>query len=58
MFMPTMMGSVELLAANNGNIPLNDYKMTLEVKDGNFVLLSSDIIIHVVEPLPSLPVSG
>ena len=58
MFMPTMMGSVELLSANNGDIPLNDYKMTLEVKDGTVVLLSSDIIIHVVEPLPSLPVSG
>ena len=58
MFMPTMMGSVELLSANNGNIPLNDYKMTLEVKDRNVVLLSSNIIIHVVEPLPSLPISG
>ena len=58
MFMPTMMGSVELLSAGNGDIPLNDYKMTLEVKDGNVLLLSSDIVIHVVEPLPSLPVSG
>ena len=56
--MPTMMGSIELLSAGNGHIPLNDYKMRLEVKDENSVLLSSDIIIHVVESLSPLPASG
>ena len=58
MFMPFMMESVELLSAVNGHIPLNDYKMKLEVTDGNTVLLHSDIIIHVVESLPTLPASG
>ena len=58
MFMPTMMGSVELLSAGNVHIPLNDYNMRLEVKDENSVLLSSDIIIHVVESLSTLPASG
>ena len=58
MFMPFMMESVELLSAVNGHIPLNDYKMMLEVTDRNTVLLDSDIIIHVVESLATLPVSG
>ena len=58
MFEPIMMESVELLSAINGHIPLNDYKMRIEVTDGNSSLLSSRIIIHVVEPLPSLPVPG
>ena len=58
MFMPIMMVSVELLSAVNGHILLNDYKMKLEVTDGNNVLLGSDIIIHVVEPLPNLPALG
>ena len=58
MFMPIMMGSVELLSAGNGHIPLNDYKMRLEVKDENIVLLGSDIVIHVVESLSTLPPSG
>ena len=58
MFMPLMMESVELLSAVDGHIPLNDYKMILEVTDGNTVLLDSDIIIHVVESLVTLPVPG
>ena len=58
MFMPLMMKSVELLSAVDGHIPLNDYKMILEVTDGNTVLLDSDIIIHVVESLVTLPVPG
>ena len=58
MFMPIMMVSVELLSAVNGHILLSDYKMKLEVTSGNDVLLDSDIIIHVVEPLPTLPALG
>ena len=57
-FEPIMMESVELLSTINGHIPLNDYKMRIEVTDGNSSLLGSDIIIHVVEPLPSVPVPG
>ena len=58
MFVPIMVESVKLLSANNGYIPLNDYRMSLEVISGDTSLLISDIIIHVVEPLPALPVSG
>ena len=57
-FEPIMMESVELLSAINGHIPLNDYKMRIEVADENSSLLGSDIIIHVVEPLQALPVPG
>ena len=58
MFIPIMMGSVDLLSAVNGHIPLNDYRMRVEVTTGNTSLLASDIIIHVVESLPILPASG
>lgn len=58
MFIPIMVESVKLLSANDGYIPLNDYRMSLEVISGDASLLISDIIIHVVEPLPTLPVSG
>ena len=57
-FETIMMESVELLSTINGHIPLNNYEMKIEVTDGNSSLLSSDIIIHVVEPLPSVPVPG
>ena len=57
-FEPIMMESVELLSAINGHIPLNDYKMKIEVTDGNSSLLNSDVIIHVVEQLEALPVPG
>jgi len=49
---------VELLSANDGLLPLNDYRMKLEVTVGNMSLTSSDVIIHVVDPLPTLPVPG
>jgi len=49
---------VELLSASDGPIPLNDYRMKLEVTIGNMSLTSSDVIIHVVDPLPILPLPG
>ena len=58
MFVPVMTESVELLSAINGYIPLNDYKMRIEVITGDTIVLNSDIIIHVVESLPSLPTPG
>ena len=58
MFVPIMTEAVELLSAINGYIPLNDYKMRIEVITGNTIVLNSDIIIHVVESLPSLPIPG
>ena len=58
MFVPIVTESVELLSAINGHIPLNDYEMKIEVITGNTSLLSSDIVIHVVESLPALPVPG
>ena len=58
MFVSVMVESIELTSAINGHIPLNDYKMSLEVIGGNTSLLSSDIIIHVVESLPALPIPG
>ena len=58
MFVPIVTESVKLLSAVDGHIPLNDYKMQIEVTTGNTSLLSSDIVIHVVESLPALPVPG
>ena len=58
MFVPIVTESVELLTAVDGHIPLNDYGMQIEVTTGNASLLSSDVVIHVVESLPSLPVPG
>ena len=58
MFVPIMTESVDLLSAVNGHIPLNDYKMRIEVAAGETSLLRSDIIIHVIESLPSLPAPG
>ena len=49
---------VQLLSTKAGTISLNDYKMTLEVTIDDNPLTSSDIIIHVVDPLPTLPVPG
>ena len=49
---------VQLLSTKAGTISLNDYKMKLEVTIGDNPLTSSDIIIHVVDPLPTLPVPG
>ena len=58
MFVPIIVKSVELLSTFNGYIPLNNYKMKLEVTDGAILVLSSDVIIHVVESVPTLPVPG
>ena len=58
MFAPIVTESVKLLSAVDGHIPLNDYKMQIEVTTRNTLLLSSDIVIHVVESLPALPVPG
>ena len=58
MFVPIMTESVDLLSAVDGHIPLNDYKMKIEVFAGDTSLLGSDIVIHVVDSLPSLPVPG
>ena len=49
---------IKLLSVSHDSIPLNDYRMKLEVTIGDIHLTSSDIIIHVVEPLPALPIPG
>ena len=56
--LPDTVESTELISAVDGRIPLNDYNMRLEVTAGDTTLLHSDIIIHVVEPLPVLPRPG
>ena len=56
--LPDTVESTELISAADGRIPLNDYEMRLQVTAGDTSLLSSDIIIHVVEPLPVLPIPG
>ena len=50
--------SIQLFAAIDDGIPLNDYEMTIEVTAGGIPLLSSDIIVHVVERLPTLSAPG
>lgn len=52
--LPDTVESTELISAVDGHIPLNDYMMKLEVTAGDTSLLSGDIIIHVVNPLPVL----
>ncbi|XP_065909460.1 uncharacterized protein [Dysidea avara] len=52
--LPDKVESIQLLTAINNRIPLNDYEMTLEVTAGGIPLISSDIKVHVVEPLPNL----
>ena len=56
--LPDTVESTELISAVDGGIPLNDYSMKLEVTAGDTSLLNSDIIVHVVEPLPVLPRPG
>lgn len=56
--LPDTVESTELISAVDGGIPLNDYSMKIEVTAGDTSLLSSDIIVHVVEPLPVLPRPG
>ena len=52
--LPDTVESTELISAVDDRIPLNDYNMRLEVTAGDRSLLHSDIVIHVVEPLPVL----
>lgn len=56
--LPSRAESTSLVSAVTGHLPLNDYKMRIEVTAGNSSVTTSDIIIHVVDPLPSLPVPG
>ena len=56
--LPDTVESTELISAVDDRIPLNDYNMRLEVTAGDRSLLYSDIVIHVVEPLPVLPHPG
>ncbi|XP_065909246.1 uncharacterized protein [Dysidea avara] len=55
LYLPDLIESCSLSSATSDPIPLDDYKLQVAVSIGGSELLRHDIIIHVVDPLSSLP---
>ena len=58
LYLPDLIESCSLSSATSDPIPLDDYKLQVAVSIGGSELLRHDIIIHVVDPLSSLPPPG
>ena len=57
-YVPNVIETCSLSSATSDPIPLDDYELQVAVSIGGTELLRRDIIIHVVEPLSSLPPPG
>ena len=57
-YVPNVIETCSLSSATSDPIPLDDYELQVAVSIRGTELLRRDIIIHVVEPLSSLPPPG
>ena len=56
---PEICKKYEMIHNSSGSIPLGDYDMEVQVVWKDNVLTNSDVIVHVVDPVPtSLPIPG
>ena len=58
-YSPKMLKTYEMIYTLSESIPLGDYEMEVQVIWQDNMLTSSDVIVHVVDPVPTLlPVPG